>query len=381
MCSYFEVIEGNTKYNDSYSEIYNKIKLMRGYDKYLRYGVKNEDFDVLNNNFKIEYQSYSNKYSGISRIQDGLTLSYTDMKLYNQCAFRYYLSKILRLDVYEENFSAVIGSAVHYAMQNCLSNNDMDTDKYIYEYLKDMKLSKKEKFFLDKYRVVVKELLEHVISEKEYSSFNEAMYEKKIQVDFGNNVIFKGFIDKILYYNDGNKTYYALIDYKTGNDQIDLKYLDYGINMQLPIYLYLSKRLEFINPVCVGFYLQKINIKDRDYRLVGYSNSDKDILSIIDNNYDNSKVIKGMKTLKDGSFSRYSKVLSDDELADIEKKTEGKINDVIKKIRDNEFTINPKVIDKIEVGCEYCKFRDICNMTNKDKVIITTEKESGDDNG
>lgn len=381
MCSYFEVIEGNTKYNDSYSEIYNKIKLMKGYDKYLRYGVKNEDFDVLNNNFKIEYQSYSNKYSGISRIQDGLTLSYTDMKLYNQCAFRYYLSKILRLDVYEENFSAVIGSAVHYAMQNCLSNNDMDTDKYIYEYLKDIELSKKEKFFLDKYRVVVKELLEHVISEKEYSSFNEAMYEKKIQVDFGNNVIFKGFIDKILYYNDGNKTYYALIDYKTGNDQIDLKYLDYGINMQLPIYLYLSKRLEFINPVCVGFYLQKINIKDRDYRLVGYSNSNKDILSIIDNNYDNSKVIKGMKILKDGSFSRYSKVLSNDELADIEKKTEGKINNVIKKIRENEFTINPKVIDKVEVGCEYCKFRDICNMTNKDKVIITTEKESGDDNG
>lgn len=40
MCNYFRVIDGNTKYCDSYSEVYNKIKLMRGYDKYLKYGVK-----------------------------------------------------------------------------------------------------------------------------------------------------------------------------------------------------------------------------------------------------------------------------------------------------------------------------------------------------
>lgn len=382
MCNYFKVIDGNTRYCDSYSDVYNKIKLMREYDKYLKYGVKDDDFDDLYSNFKIDYQSYSNKYTGINRIQDGLTLSYSDMKLYNQCAFRYYLSKILRLDIYEENFSAVIGSTVHYVMQKCLSNNEWDTDKYISEYLSDRILTKKERFFLNKYRVVVKELLDHVLEEKEYSLFNHAMYEKKIQVDFGEKVVFKGFIDKILYYQNDGRTYYALIDYKTGQDQIDLKYLEYGLNMQLPIYLYLSKRLEFINPVCVGFYLQRINVKERDYRLIGYSNSDKDILSIIDNNYDNSKVIKGMKTLKDGSFSRYSKVLSCEEIEDIVKKTEEEILKVIKMIKNNEFTINPKVIDNMEVVCEYCKFKDICNMTNKDKVIITTTNmEEGDSNG
>ena len=382
MCNYFRVIDGNTKYCDSYSEVYNKIKLMRGYDKYLKYGVKDDDFDDLYSNFKIDYQSYSNKYSGINRIQDGLTLSYSDMKLYNQCSFRYYLSKILKLDIYEENFSAVIGSTVHYVMQKCLSNNEIDTDKYISEYLSDRVLTKKERFFLDKYRMIVKELLDHVLEEKEYSLFNKAMYEKKIQVDFGEKIVFKGIIDKILYYENDGRTYYALIDYKTGQDQIDLKYLKYGLNMQLPIYLYLSKRLEFINPVCVGFYLQRINVKERDYRLIGYSNSDKDVLSIIDNNYDNSKVIKGMKTLKDGSFSKYSKVLSNEEIEDIVKKTEKEIIKVIKMIKNNEFTINPKVIDNIEVGCEYCKFRDICNMTNKDKVIITTTNtEEGDSNG
>ena len=382
MCNYFRVIDGNTKYCDSYSEVYNKIKLMRGYDKYLKYGVKDDGFDDLYSNFKIDYQSYSNKYSGINRIQDGFTLSYSDMKLYNQCSFRYYLSKILKLDIYEENFSTVIGSTVHYVMQKCLSNNENDTDKYISEYLSDRVLTKKERFFLDKYRVIVKELLDHVLEEKEYSLFNKAMYEKKIQVDFGEKIVFKGIIDKILYYENNGQTYYALIDYKTGQDQIDLKYLEYGLNMQLPIYLYLSKRLEFINSVCVGFYLQRINVKERDYRLIGYSNSDRDVLSIIDNNYDNSKIIKGMKTLNDGSFSKYSKVLSNEEIDDIVKKTEEEIVKVIKMINNNEFSINPKVIDNIEVGCEYCKFKDICNMTNKDKVIITTTNtEEGDSNG
>ena len=62
------------------------------------------------------------------------------------------------------------------------------------------------------------------------------MYEKKINIDYGNNVIFTGIIDKILYKEDGNNTYVSLIDYKTGNDDISLKYLNYGLNIQLPIY-------------------------------------------------------------------------------------------------------------------------------------------------
>lgn len=375
LCNEFEVIKGNINYLDSYSEVYNKIKLMREYDNYIRYGYTSSNFDLLNNNFKINYNSYSNKYTKINRIMKGLRLSYTSMQLYNKCAFRYYLAKILKLDIFEENFSTVIGSMVHYVMEMCLSNNDMDTDKYVNIFLKNKEFSKKEWFFLDKYKVMIKELLDQVILEREYSLFNQALYEKEIMIDYGNNVKFVGIIDKVLYYIDNNQTYIALIDYKTGNDNISLKYLKYGLDIQLPIYLYLSKRMEFSNPKFVGLYLQKFNIKDRDYRLLGYSNSDKDTLKIIDNNYDNSKIIKGMRTLKDGSFSRYTKVLSDDEINKIDGIVEDKILEVIDNIKNNEFPINPKVIDGENRGCEYCKFIDICNMVKSDKVEITTDSE------
>jgi len=381
MCTYFDVIEGEIPSLISYSDIYNKIRLTRSIDDYIKYGYKNSNFDLLYGNFKTDYNSFRNEYTLINRVMDKLTLSYSKMQIYNKCAFRYYLSDVLKLDIFEENFSTVIGSMVHYVMEKCLSNNDMDTDKYVLDFLGDRKLSNKEKFFLEKYKVCIKELLDQVLLEKEYSCLDKAMYEKKINIDYGNNVTFTGIIDKILYKEDGDNTYVSLIDYKTGNDDISLKYLNYGLNIQLPIYLYLSNYLNLRNIVYSGFYLQKFNITDKDYRLVGYSNSDKEILSMMDSGYDNSKIIKGMKTLKDGSFSRYTKVLSNDEINKIVDITKMKIDEVIANIKNNKFDINPKVSGDRNIGCDFCKFRDICFVRKKDKVMITEEEFGGDDNG
>ena len=379
MCTYFNVIKGEISTDVSYSETYNKIKLVRSVDDYIKYGFKNSQFNTLYSNFKVRYNSYDNQYTLINRVMDKLTLSYSKMQIYNKCAFRYYLSDVLKIDIFEENFSTVIGSMVHYVMEKCLSNNDNDTDKYVVEFLGDRKFSNKEKFFLEKYKTCIKELLEQVILEKEYGSFDGAMYEKKINIDCGDNVNFTGVIDKILYKETNDKTYIALVDYKTGNDDISLKYLKYGLNIQLPIYLYLSDYLNFRNILYSGFYLQKFNIVDKDYRLIGYSNEDRDILSVIDSNYDNSKIIKGMKTLKDGSFSSYTRVLNNDEINKIKDVTKEKISEVIENIRNNKFDINPKVSGDKNIGCEYCKFRDICFVKKKDKVEIEEEEFGSDE--
>lgn len=378
MCTYFDVCKGIIDTSISYSEKYNKIKLAKSIDNYIKYGEKDNNFNTLYHNFKVSYNSYNNTYTLINRVMDKLTLSYSKMQIYNKCAFRYYLSQVLKLDIFEENFSTVIGSMVHYAMEMCLSNNDNDIEKYTDEFLQLKTLSNKEKFFIEKYKQRISELLSQTLLEKEYSSFDKAMYEKKIDIDYGNNITFTGIIDKVLYKEDNDKSYVALIDYKTGNDEISLKYLEYGLDIQLPIYLYLSDYLNLRNIVYSGFYLQKFNIKDRDYRLEGYSNSDLDILSVIDNNYENSRIIKSMKTNKDGSFSRYSKVLSNEDIDKIKRTTKEKIQEVINNIKENKFDINPKIDDKKNIGCNFCKFRDICFVTKKDKVRIMA-KEFGDD--
>lgn len=382
MCTYFEVIEGKIDQSISYSEKYNKIKLTRSIDNYIKYGQKDKNFDLLYHNFNVPYNSFNNKYSLINRVMDKLTLSYSKMQEYNKCAFRYYLNNILRIDIFENNFATILGSMVHYAMEKCLSNNDMDIEKYVDEFLSDKTLNNKEKFFIEKYKKRIKELLEQTILEKEYSSFDKALYEKEINIDYGNNIKFTGIIDKVLYKEENNQSYVALVDYKTGNDEISLKYLEYGLNIQLPIYLYLSDYMNLRNIVYSGFYLQKFNIKDRDYRLEGYSNSDKNTLSIIDNNYENSKIIKGMKTNKDGNFSKHSKILSNEDIDKIKEITKDKINEVIENIKNNKFDINPKIDEKNNnIGCNFCKFKDICFVTKKDKIKIISKEFGDDDNG
>ena len=303
------------------------------------------------------------------------------MQNYNKCAFKYYLTDILKLDIYEENFSTVIGSMVHFVLEQCLSNNETDIDKYVTIFIGDKTFTKKENFFLEKYKECIRELLNEIKLEKEYTIFKDAMYEKKIEIDYGNNISFIGIIDKVLYYQDDDTTYVALIDYKTGADQITLKYLKYGLNIQLPIYLYLSSKLNLKNIVYSGFYLQKFNITEKDYRLIGYSNSDKAVLERFDREYYNSKIIKGMKTKNDGSFYKSAKVLSNDEIKEITDITENQIKNVIENIQNNNFDINPKISEGKNISCTYCKFKDICFVTKLDEVTIEPKEYGGEELG
>ena len=68
------------------------------------------------------------------------------------------------------------------------------------------------------------------------------MKEKEVYVNKDRNikVTFMGKIDKVLYKEEDDITYLVVIDYKTGSTNINLKNMEYGLGLQLPIYLYLS---------------------------------------------------------------------------------------------------------------------------------------------
>ena len=370
LSSEFAVETGKLTYDISYSRDDDLIRLVSEYDKYFKYGARGECFDVLAHNYMIKYNSYDNRFTGIKRDKNKLFLSYSKMNIYNKCAFRYYLANVLKLDVFNENFSAIIGRMVHYIMEKCLNTKMFSIDEYASEFLKDYQLTNKEMFFLEKYKEGIHKLLDQVMNEQKYTSLDKAMFEKRIEYDIDDSTKFSGIIDKIMYASDNDVTYVSLVDYKTGNEDISLCYFNDGINIQLPIYLYLVSKLDIKNPVYVGFYLQKFNLNQDDYRLEGYSNSDVEILEKMDSEYTNSKIIKGLKTNKDGSFSRYSKLISNEEIKKLLKNVDNQIHDVAKKIHGNEFTINPKVTNDKNIGCEYCQFKDICFKTKRDEVLI-----------
>ena len=84
-----------------------------------------------------------------------------------------------------------------------------------------------------------------------------------------------------------------------------------------------------------------------------------------------------MKTSKDGSFYKNAKVLSNEEMDKIKEITEKKILEVVDNIKNNKFDINPKVINGVNKGCEFCKFKDICFVTKSDYVYLNGSDDFG----
>ncbi len=388
-------------YDYKYSNTAIKIKLAKKIDNYIKFGTKDKDIDLLGNSISINYNNYDNRFSGIDKemfynyINHELCLSYSTLDNYNKCAFRYYLTNVLKLDIYEDNFITFVGSLFHYVLEKCLMS-DTSVDEEVSNYLNNNErvLTVKEKFLLKK---LIKELyfiIDTIKEQMNHSVLSNVLCENKIEIDKSRDikVTFKGFIDKICYKKVGDRCVVAIIDYKTGNTPIDIINSSYGIGIQLPIYLYLSKNYKKLeNVVFAGFYLQTIlndevlkddkksleEVKKDNLKLRGYSNSDVDILKMLDDDYVNSSVISGMGLYKNGNF-KTKKVLTNDQIDKLISVTENVVDKTIDNILDVDFSINPKQIGdsaKDIIGCKYCKFKDICYVSNKDYVKLEKKED------
>lgn len=380
--------------NYNNSNMMNKVLLCKKLDNLVKYNIEDKDISLLLNNYDIEYMKYNNRYKTIDKdnlykyLDNKLTLSYTSFDNYNKCKFKYYISNILKINIVKNDFAMIIGNICHYLL-SCMNNNDFDIDEYFNNYIsKERSFSRRELFFLDRVKEEVVFIINTLKKQIIYSSFDKELNEKKVFVNKDRNIKinFMGVIDKVRYKEEDGVTYLVVIDYKTGNTDIKLNNMDYGIGMQLPIYLYLSNYLNLNNIKVVGFYLQKLLVtaidNKKDYleakedtlKLEGYSINEENILSKFDNTYNDSKLIKGMKTSSKGFYS-YSKVLSSEEIDDIINKTDKLIDNVIDNILEADFSINPKIIDGDNVSCTFCEYKDICFKNEKDVIYI--EREEG----
>lgn len=395
----FDVYKKKFDLDSSYSDLGTKIRLSKMLDNYIKTGSISSDLKFLYSNYSdISYSKYNHKYKSINKdllkeyLDSKLTLSYSSMDNYYKCAFRYYLANVLKLDIYEEKFEAYVGSLVHYVLEKALSE-DGDINSLIDEFIlkNDRDINKKEEFFIQNLKKDIQFVVNIILDHMKCSNFNDMLFEEKIEIkkntDF--SIVFKGFIDKIVYEKKNDLTNIAIIDYKTGSTDINLGYVPYGLFMQLPVYLYLAKNSNKLNNIrFAGFYLQRVlnnevgvnykksydELKRENVLLYGYSNSDQDLLSQFDNTYKNSRFIKSMRLDKSGNFSRYSKVLNDKQIDNLIKITDKKIDEAIKNICLSSFEINPKRNEKEVLGCKFCNFKDICFKEYSDEVLVEEDK-------
>ena len=395
--SLFNVIKDINLCTDG-SLAFSRIKLACMLDDFIKYDKKNNELSKYFNSFDIRYMDFNNKFKGISKdslyncLSNNLVLSYSTIDTFYKCQFRYYLDNILKLNKYDETFDTLIGSLFHYVLSH-VYDKEFDMDELYNYYLKDKEFSNKELFYLEKLRQELRIICNRLNDFQNDTGLTNVFTEKNIKIDKSTNisVIFKGIVDKIMYKDYDGKTLLSIIDYKTGNADIDIFNSIYGIGMQLIVYLYLITKSDlFTNFSCVGFYLQKIlsgevniengksylDIKNDNLKLVGYSCDNPLFIERFDSTYENSSYIKSMKTTKNG-FGAYSKVLDENTMNGLIDLVDKKIDNARDLILDCDFSINPKHIsdDKEITGCKFCKYKDICFRNNDNIVNLKKYKD------
>lgn len=384
---------------DSYnsSNIYNELRLASYLDLYHLYGEKNKDLSKLYTHYQIPYKTYSNVFTGINNdeyltnLPYPLKLSYTSLNAYSECKFKYYIRHVLKLEPYTDTFQTYIGSMYHYILSVYKKTNFNFEEEY-QKYLEKRDLSLKEKLLLIRIKKDFLKLIDILNKQDLITGYNDAYYEKKIDIDLKKkvSVIFTGSIDKIMYYQNIEDTYFSIIDYKTGSIDTHIEPMKYGLHMQLPVYLYLihySKAIK--SPIFTGIYYQNIlfnyptwskdieKVKKDQYLLQGYSTDDISILSRFDSTYEKSEYIKSMSYNEEKGFGTYAtkKVLSNDTLYDLLDYTKNYISKETDNILSADFTINPKVYSNVNISCAFCSFKDICYMKEKDLVYLEKQND------
>ena len=407
MSNYINELKESMKVNiikevyDYRNELINKIMLGDRLDNFIKYNARSEDLENLYSSYTdLEYNSYDNSYNKIDysiikkRLDNKINLSYSNTNTFFKCKFRFMLENIFKLSTYEETISQKIGNLFHEVLYRTYKDNVKDYDKIIDDVIHEMYInpSKKELFYLEKYRKAMKKLISVINDNLEKTDYDNSYFEHWFSINKENDLEVKivGKIDRIMTFKDENNTYTIVIDYKTGSLHGDFNKVIYGLDMQLLYYLYLIKNTKVIeNPVFTGMYLQSImsevlsSEKNKTYdelvtknmKLDGYTTDKVDRLYHIDKEYMDSSYIKGIKVKQSGEFYAYSKVLDDEKINKLIDIVGENIESVIKCINESSFEINPKKLGNTNVGCEYCSFRDICYMNNNNIVELKEYKD------
>ena len=380
----------------NYSDSYNKILLAVSLDKLNKYNIVTDDLKQLWYHYQnIPYQQYDNQYTKIEKeklysyLDNKLTLSYSSIENYNECGFKFYLSNILKLNQSEQTIFTEIGNIFHEILSKCF-NDSFDFEDEYQKMINSKDYTKKEKVFFNKLKGDLIFIIDTIKKQNKYSKLKNELYEKKIYINQDKNIkiTFMGIIDKLKYEEKDGKTVVAIIDYKTGFPETDLTKTIHGIKMQLPIYMFLAQSSNLFDTVeIVGCYLQKIintdilydpkkdiqEEKEKQLKLEGYSIDDPDLLEELDITYQDSKMIKSMKTTKNG-FSTYSKILTKEQIDKLNKLTKQQIEKARDHIIEADYFINPKRIGKMD-SCEYCKYRYICYKKEENYITLQDYKD------
>lgn len=191
----------------------------------------------------------------------------------------------------------------------------------------------------------------------------------------------RGRIDRIDTCEEEDTVYVKVIDYKSGSRKFDLAALYYGLQLQLVVYMNAAVELEQkkhpgkkIVPAAMLYYHiadpmiedgqeltpEQLNQKIlQELKTTGIVNSDDRAVRLLDGEFTGKSDILPIERKKDGSFSAYSSVIKDEDMAVVSNYVNYKIRELGTGILQGNISVNP-CEQNGSSSCTYCAYRSIC---------------------
>ena len=226
---------------------------------------------LKNSKIKVEHKLDSLVLDKI--FSNDIYLSASKIEVYNKCPFSYFCRHVLKLSKLQKAELDVLqrGTIVHYVLEKVLKTfgekisfadrEEIETNIHLAmnEYLQNIKGYQylqipRFEFLFKEIEKMLCHLILHISNEFKNSDFVPKAFELNIsdydgdvpalKLDFSKDkrAIITGQIDRVDIFKDadGNE-FVRVIDYKTGNPNLNIKNVEYGLDMQLPVYIYLLK--------------------------------------------------------------------------------------------------------------------------------------------
>jgi ATP-dependent helicase/nuclease subunit B len=361
---------------------------------------------------------YVNQESGISgeaaRLLYGMELkgSVTRLERYAGCAFAHFMNYGLSLQERREYKLAVpdIGNIFHNAIDDF--SKRLDGGQYTWHTIPDdvreewavesvrkavedyensfLRSSKRNEYLVTRMERITVRTLWALCNQIKQGAFEPAGYEMPFYHIPDSTLTLQGRIDRLDLYEEEDRVYVRVIDYKSGNTFFDIQSVYYGLQQQLSVYLsaamdYLLKRYPEKEIIPSGIFYYHIEdpivaksdqVEEDIYkslRMNGLVNADSKIIALMDQKLAGpdgtlrpsakSEIIP-IETNKEGGLAKRSSIANRAQMEAFVNYVNTKLVEDSGQILSGDTRLNPYRSDK-KVACEYCEYRSACGFDSR----------------
>lgn len=340
---------------------------------------------------------------------DTIKMSASKAEMFFKCRFSYFCRYTLGIKPWKKAELAPTdtGTLIHYVLEKAvalLTEGEIDIETTVAnlmeEYLEKELGGKENKDprFLRAYKGVEKllcRLIKHLSEELSQSEFIPSDFEldilspdavetKAVDLPSGKKLIFNGFIDRVDICEKNGKKYIRVVDYKSGKKEFSLSDINYGLNMQMLLYLMVltgfgKGKYKDALPAGVlymparepellkGREVSKESVEEKlkkTYMMKGLLLNDREVLTSMEKDLGGRFI---PTSLKNGELTTAS-LVSLEEFSYIGKRINEKLIEMAKSLSEGEFSPEPLELAKDKLPCEYCDYCSICGK-NEDTPI------------